>query len=103
YELIGAHGELARLLIDESRDIADVDEKIAHLRWAGEALLATGDLATARVALEEVLALRPDDPEALCLVVDAHIMQAEFDRAHQLLDEAISSTKRTDPAFFMLY
>ncbi|MEM1033649.1 MAG: tetratricopeptide repeat protein, partial [Myxococcota bacterium] len=103
YELIGAHGELARLLIEEAQDIDDQDEKVAHLRWAGEALLSTGDLEPAVGALQQVLELVEDDAEALCLLADVRIMEADYTGAHQLLDDAIGRARRTSPTLFMLY
>ena len=103
YETIGAHQELARLLLDEARGLEDQAQKIEYLRWAGEALLASGDVTSAMPALTEVLELAPDDAKTRCLLADAYVLMGNFADAHALLDEAISSSKRTSPDLYMFH
>jgi len=97
YEVIGAHQELAKLLLDEARTMDNDDDRVAYLRWAGEALLSSGDVASALPALTEVLEIFPDDVQARCLLADANVLLGQFDQAHELLDEAIAKTKRSSP------
>jgi tetratricopeptide (TPR) repeat protein len=103
YETIGAHQELAKLLLEEAQHLEDVDEKIAYLRWAGEALLTGGDVAAAMPALTEVLELKPEDAQARCLLSDAHVLTGRFDEANALLDDAISGSKRSNPDLWMYH
>ncbi len=97
YEQIGAHAELAKLLLDEAASIDDPEQKVGYLRWAGEALLSVGDITAALPALTEVLELKPDDANARCLLADAHTLMGRYDEATMLLDEAISTTRRGSP------
>jgi tetratricopeptide (TPR) repeat protein len=97
YELIGAHRELANMLLEESQTLEDEEQKAGYLRWAGEALLSVGDIEDATGALAQLLALRPEDSAARCLLADAYTLSGRYDEAHKLLDEAIAATKRTSP------
>ncbi len=103
YELIGESRELAKLLIAESSTLESDEEKIAHLRWAGEALLSVGDIQAAMPALTEVLDMSPDDTNARCLLADANVMMGRFPEAHALLDEAISASRRSSPDLHMFH
>ncbi len=103
YELVGAHQELARMLLEEARTMDDEEDKVAYLRWAGEALLASGDVGSAMPALTEVLELRPDDAQARCLLADANVLLGRFSEAHALLDEVIARTKRSAPELSMYH
>jgi tetratricopeptide (TPR) repeat protein len=103
YELIGANQELAKLLIEEAATLEDAEEKVAHLRWAGEALLSVGDIQSAIPALTQVLELKEDDAQARCLLADANVMMGRFPEAHALLDEAISQSRRSSPDLYMFH
>jgi tetratricopeptide (TPR) repeat protein len=103
YELIGAHQELAKLLLEEAADLDDVEEKVSYLRWAGEALLSGGDVASALPALTEVLGIKPDDAQARCLLADANVLMGRFPEANELLDEAIAGSRRTSPDLWMFH
>lgn len=103
YETIGAHQELAKLLLEEARDLEDVEEKISYLRWAGEALLAGGEVNEAMPALMEVIELKPDDAQARCLLADAHVLMGRFAEANALLDEAIAGSRRSNPDLWMFH
>lgn len=97
YEAIGAHRELANLLIAEAAAISDVTEKASYLRWGGEALLSVGDIEAATTALTQLLEILPEDAQARCLLADSHTLSGHYDEAHALLDEAINSTRRASP------
>ena len=103
YELTGAHQELAKMLLEEAQTMDDEEDKVAYLRWAGEALLSSGDVNSAMPALTEVLEMQPDDAQARCLLADANVLLGRFPEAHGLLDEAISKTKRSSPDLHMFH
>lgn len=103
YELIGANQELAKLLIEEASTLENDEEKVALLRWAGEALLSVGDLTAAMPALTQVLDLAPDDAQARCLLADANVMMGRFPEAHALLDEVISASRRSSPDLYLFH
>ena len=103
YELIGENRGLAKLLIEEAGTLDDDEERVAHLRWAGEALLSVGDVEAAIPALTQVLDLVPNDAQARCLLADADVMMGRFPEAHALLDEAISTSKRSSPNLYMFH
>jgi tetratricopeptide (TPR) repeat protein len=97
YEQIGAHAELAKLMLEEAADMEDEEQKISYLRWAGEALLSVGDMKAAIPALTQVLEVKPDDASARCLLADANTLMGHYDEATILLDEAIATTRRGSP------
>ncbi|RLB62338.1 MAG: hypothetical protein DRI90_09285, partial [Deltaproteobacteria bacterium] len=97
YEQIGAHAELAKLLLEEAANMEDEEQKVSYLRWAGEALLSVGDMTAAIPALTQVLEVKPDDASARCLLADANTLMGRYDEATTLLDEAISTTRRGSP------
>ena len=97
YEQIGAHAELAKLLLEEAAEMEDLEQKVGYLRWAGEALLSVGDITAAIPAITQVLEIKPDDANARCLLADATTLMGRYDEATALLDEAISSTRRGSP------
>lgn len=103
YELIGANQELAKLLIEEAATLDSEEEKVAHLRWAGEALLSVGDIQSAIPALTQVLDIKADDAQSRCLLADANVMMGRFPEAHALLDEAISTLRRSAPELHMFH
>jgi tetratricopeptide (TPR) repeat protein len=93
YEAVGAHRELARLLIEEADVMEDPEQRIAYLRWAGQTLVMVGDVEAAVPALRKVLDLLPGDVGATVSLVDASIVAGQFDEADQLLDEAMTDLK----------
>ena len=97
YEAIGAHRELANLLIEEASHLDDDEEKASYLRWAGEALLSVGDIEAATAALTQLLEILPEDAQARCLLADGYTLTGHYDEAHALLDDAIANTRRTSP------
>jgi tetratricopeptide (TPR) repeat protein len=103
YELLGAHQELAKMLLEEARTMEEVGDKVAYLRWAGEALLSSGDVGSAMPALSEVLELEPDDAQARCLLADANVLLGRFAEAHALLDDVIAKSKRNAPDLYMFH
>lgn len=93
YEMIGAHRELARLLIEEAETMEDPEQRIAYLRWAGQTLVMVGDVEGAVPALRRVLELVPGDVGASVSLVDSHIVAGQLDEADQLLEEAMNELK----------
>jgi tetratricopeptide (TPR) repeat protein len=93
YEKVGAHRELAMLLIEEAHSLDDVEQKTAYLRWAGQTLVMVGDVDGAVPALREVLDLQPEDVGARVSLADAFIVAGQYDEADTLLDEALAEFK----------
>ena len=93
YEAVGAHRELARLLIEEADAMEDPEQRVAYLRWAGQTLVMVGDVEAAVPALRKVLGLLPGDVGATVSLVDASIVAGQFDDADQLLEEAMNDLK----------
>jgi tetratricopeptide (TPR) repeat protein len=93
YEQIGAHRELARLLIEEADTMEDQEQRVAYLRWAGQTLVMVGDVEAAVPALRKVLELAEGDVGAAVSLADAHLVAGQFDEADRILDEAANDPK----------
>lgn len=99
YEEIGAHRELAQIVLAEAEHAADNDQKFELLRKAGELLVAVGDAEAALVPLAQAAALRPEDHELIIALSDAYMGSGRLQEAVELLQEAINGfKKRRSPA-----
>jgi tetratricopeptide (TPR) repeat protein len=47
--------------------------------------------------------MAPDDAKTRCLLADAYVLMGNFAEAHGLLDDAITSSKRTSPDLYMFH
>jgi thioredoxin-like negative regulator of GroEL len=97
YETIGAHRELATMLLQDAEAMDDDEQKVANLLWAAETLQRMGDVQAAEPALQQVLELKPGNAHATCLLSDAHVMMGRYDEANALLDDAIGASRRNSP------
>jgi tetratricopeptide (TPR) repeat protein len=93
YEAVGAHRELATLLLRESEQ-ADEDRRFELLRDVGRLYVAAGDSEAAVPVLEELLRLRADDHETTLFLADAYTATERFHEAGQLLENAINAHSR---------
>jgi tetratricopeptide (TPR) repeat protein len=100
YEEIGAHRELAMMVLaeaDQSGD--DTDKRFELLRKAGELFNAVGDAEAALAPLAQAASLRPEDHELIIALSDAYMGSNRLQEAVELLQEAINSfKKRRSPA-----
>jgi tetratricopeptide (TPR) repeat protein len=99
YEEIGAHRELAIILLSEAEHTADGDQKFELLRKSGELLVAVGDPEGALAPLAQAASLRPEDHELIIALSDAYMGSSRLQEAVELLQEAINGfKKRRSPA-----
>lgn len=90
YRALGAHRELASLLVAEAKRATDDAARFEALREAGRIrLIDLGEPTPAIGPLSDARALRPSDAELGLLLADAYIGARFFDEASQLLSEAI--------------
>ncbi|MBN2344724.1 MAG: tetratricopeptide repeat protein [Deltaproteobacteria bacterium] len=94
YEKIGAHHELATFLAHDAKATEDEAERAELFRKAGEAYLQAGDPDTALLALNESLALEPDNVESALVVIDIEIEQGDLDGAEAHVDGALEASGR---------
>lgn len=93
YEEIGANGELAKLLWQETEEVEDPQEQVILLRKIAGLQLSEGASQDAIPVLARLLELAPGDPEATMLLVDAYIGVGAFDEADAILDPIIEEAK----------
>jgi tetratricopeptide (TPR) repeat protein len=93
YEKVGAHRELATLLLSEAEQ-ADEERRFELLRDVGRLYVAGGDSEAAVPVLEELLRLRADDHETTLFLADAYTGTERFHEAGQLLENAINGHSR---------
>jgi tetratricopeptide (TPR) repeat protein len=93
YEASGADAELARLLVEDARELTDTDQRLDRLRQAGQLLIGIGEGAAAIDVLGEILTLAPGDAYATAVLADAYLSEGRLDEADRLLDDAIVATK----------
>lgn len=97
YEQIGAHRELAGLMVQEAEVAAAEDAEAAFelFRKAGSLLIDhVGDAEAALPALARAAQLKPDDHQTIVLLADSYTGAGYFAEAGQLLEQAISNHPR---------
>ena len=98
YERIGAHYELASLLLSGADQLSEDEERYETLRRAGDHFLQAGDPDAASGPLRAAFDLKPSDHAATVLLVDCYIAAQRYPDAGQLLETAISNhTRRRSP------
>lgn len=98
YEHVGAHRELASLLLEDAATEEDPEARYEQIRRAGDMFLQGGDTDSAVVALEQARELNPGDHPGTILLVDAYVATERYADAGQLLEDAINShTRRRSP------
>ncbi|MCL2779080.1 MAG: tetratricopeptide repeat protein [Polyangiaceae bacterium] len=102
YEQLGAHKELANLVLEEARASRDTAQRFEGLVRGGQLLLAQAQDPTATTQidtslavrpLEEAHALRPADLDCAALLSDAYVVAGRIDDAEQLLHRTIATFK----------
>jgi tetratricopeptide (TPR) repeat protein len=95
YEQIGAHGEHAQMLLAEAEATESDAARYPLLIAAGELLLhAAEEPAEALGPLRAALAIKPDDPEANILLVDACVAGGLLEEATKRLEASIAAQGR---------
>jgi len=98
YEQMGAHAELASLLLQDAQYVEDPEEKYELLRRSGDLFLEAGDAAAAVGPLEEAARVKPDAHPTVISLVDCYIASERFADAGQMLEQAIAAhTRRRSP------
>ncbi len=92
YGRIGAHHELATFLAHDAKAAEDDAVRAELFRNAGNAYLRAGDTETALLALNESLAIEPDNLDSALLVIDINIEQENFDEAENHAEAAIEAS-----------
>lgn len=104
YEVIGAHAELATILLTDAYATEDDEQKVALFQHAARLYLELDDPASALGPLSEASKLQPDDHETSLLMIDIQLKQGQLEEATAALDAAIASHKRKrSPELAMLY
>ncbi len=94
YEAVGAFGELAALTLLDAEHAPDANTKFDLLLTAGDLFLRSpGEEFRGIAPLEQALALKPFQHEAILLLADAYTVCGEVDRAMELLTPAIEKHK----------
>jgi tetratricopeptide (TPR) repeat protein len=94
YELTGAWHELADLAFKEAQASGDVAERFARLLRAGSLLLEqAGEPQSAIGPLQEARALRPNDPDCVCLLADALLYSGRASEALAVLDQVLGPNR----------
>jgi thioredoxin-like negative regulator of GroEL len=91
YDAVGAHEQLAELLLDEARECVDDTSRGAMLKRAGESYLNAGQAGLALAPLREALALDSSDFGLLTRVVDACMNAEQLQDANELLDQGLEA------------
>ncbi|MBN2802103.1 MAG: tetratricopeptide repeat protein, partial [Deltaproteobacteria bacterium] len=94
YEELGAYQELAVFHAHDAQAARDEGERAELFRKAGESYLKAGDPDTALMALNESLALDPDNLDSAILVIDIEIENRNFEGARELIEKAIDACKK---------
>ena len=104
YEAIGAHGELAAILLADVRTAGDLTERLGLLQRAARLYLDMGDAAAALGPLGEAQKLQPEDVQTQLLMIDITLELRRFSEASKTLDIAINAQKRKrSPELASLY
>ncbi len=104
YEQIGAHRELAAILLQDAQSEEDPATRFELLKHAGRLLAGPdGDPEAALAPLAEAAQLNPEDHEVTVYLADGYMGAGHWEEAGQLLEQAIAShTRRRSPELSML-
>lgn len=95
YETLGAHRELAGILMTQAQDThSETESRIAMYQRAAELLIAVDDPAAALEPLQQARELAPEDRNNELLAIDILLKLSRFEEAKTMLEEAIASHKR---------
>jgi tetratricopeptide (TPR) repeat protein len=89
YERIGAHSELATLLLREAEQASE-ERRFELLRDVGRLYVAGGDSESAVPVLEQLLQMREEDHETTLFLSDAYTATERYHECGQLLETAIN-------------
>ena len=104
YEQLDDQTFLAKLLIEDAKQMDSPPEKAALLRRVGHIYVDAGDMVPAIPPLREANELEPGQPAAIVPLADAYILAGWFDDANELLDGAIATGKgRRTPEICVYY
>jgi tetratricopeptide (TPR) repeat protein len=96
--------KLALLLLDQSQHSADEGERFERVSRAGALFVDLGEGASAVKALNDALALRPNDQNTTLLLSDAYVIAGALQEAAALLKPLIGAHKgKASPALSALY
>jgi tetratricopeptide (TPR) repeat protein len=104
YETIGAHAELAGILLADAYAIKDPRDRVTLLQRTARLYLQAGDPGAALGPLGEAAKLQPDDSESQLLMIDISIQLGKLPQALAALETAITAQKRRrSPELAQLY
>jgi hypothetical protein len=104
YEQTGQLVKLAGLLLDQANRSQDEAQRFEQLRRAGAFAVAAQDASLAVMALNEALAVRPNDEETTLLLADAYVLGGAFEEATALVSPLVAARKgKASPALAGLY
>jgi predicted Zn-dependent protease len=104
YEAAGQHRKLALLLFETASRCEEEIERFQRLSRAGALFVQCGEGSTAVMALNEALAVRPDDQPTVLLLSDAYILAGALQEAADLLKPLITAHKgKASPALASLW
>jgi thioredoxin-like negative regulator of GroEL len=93
YEQAGEFAALAKLVLHDAQNATSDEDRLAHLRRAGDLLLQSADPSAALGPLEAAHDLDPDDDELGLHIVDALIAADRLDDARERLQSMLSKKK----------
>ncbi len=93
YETIGATSPLAAMLLEDAREIIEIETRLPLLRKVSVLLSHGDDNALAIETLLEILDADPEDKLSRALLVDTYVVTDALDLADEVLDEVIASYK----------
>ncbi len=98
YQDVGAHRELATLLLADASSSDDDDVKYEKFRTAASIFVnELGDAESAIEPAQSAKELRPDDHGTIVLLTDVLVASGKLDDAVAMLEPAIASHKRRSP------
>jgi tetratricopeptide (TPR) repeat protein len=98
YGEVGAHRELANLLLADAQASSDGDVQYEKFRMAASIFVnELGDAESAVGPAQSAKELRPDDHGTIVLLTDVLVASGQLDEAVAMLEPAIASHKRRSP------
>ncbi len=98
YKEMGAHRELATLLLADAQASSDHDVQYEKFRLAASIFVnELGDAEAAVGPAQSAKELRPDDHGTIVLLTDVLVASGQLDEAIAMLEPAIASHKRRSP------
>ena len=96
--------KLAMLLLDQAPHSQDDDQRFERLARAGALFVELGEGASAVMALNDALTVRPNDQRTTLLLSDAYVLAGALQDAAGLLKPLITAHKgKASPALATLY